>query len=106
SAEHGSAPAGSEDELTPWRDPPPRFAQRNLGLAYARVGRQLELLPFILRGYQLLLAAWKDFPNDPVLLRAMGQIVSGTKAEKAEAVAEGLFGKALVFEPNSALIYD
>jgi tetratricopeptide (TPR) repeat protein len=74
-----------------------------LGLAYARVGRQLELFPFIARGYRLLSSASGDFPNDPVLLRAMGQIVSGTKAE---AEAEALFAKALAVEPNSALVYD
>ena len=100
---NGSAPATNEDELVPWHDPPPRFAERNLGLAYARVGRQLELLPFIGRGYQLLFSARNDFPNDPVLLRAMGQIISGTKAE---AGAEALFDKALAAEPNSALVYD
>jgi len=37
------------------------------------------------------------------LLRAMGQIISGTKAE---AGAEALFDKALAAEPNSALVYD
>ena len=100
---NGSAPATSDDELVPWHNPPPQFAKRNLGLAYARVGRQLESLPFIRRGYELLFSASNDFPNDPVLLRAMGQIISGTKAE---ASAEALFDKALASEPNSALVYD
>jgi hypothetical protein len=100
---NGSAPASNEDELVPWHNPPAQFAERNLGLAYARVGRQLELLPFIRRGYQMLFSAWNSFPNDPVLLRAMAQIMSGTKAE---AGAEALFEKALAVEPNSALIYD
>jgi tetratricopeptide (TPR) repeat protein len=62
----------------------------------------LEWLPFTRRGYQLLVSAWNDFPNDPVLLRAMGQIISGTKQE-ADAVA--LFDKALAVEPNSTLLY-
>jgi hypothetical protein len=99
---NGSAPASSEDELVPWHDPPPQFAERNLGLAYARVGDELEWLPFTRRGYQLLVSAWNDFPNDPVLLRAMGQIISGTKQE---ANAEALFDKALAVEPNSTLLY-
>ena len=55
------------------------------------------------RGYELLSSAWDDFPNDPVLLRAMGQIMGGTRAE---ADAEALFDKALAVEPNSALVYD
>ena len=75
---NGSAPATKEDELVPWRNPPRQFAERNLGLAYARVGRQLESFPFVRRGYELLSSAWNDFPNDPVLLRAMGQIMGGT----------------------------
>jgi tetratricopeptide (TPR) repeat protein len=100
---NGSAPTSDEDELVAWHDPPAQFAERNLGLAYARVGRQLELFPFINRGYQLLLSASNSFPNDPVLLRAMGQIISGTKAE---AGAEALFDRALAVEPNSALVYD
>jgi tetratricopeptide (TPR) repeat protein len=100
---NGSAPATNNDELVPWHNPPPQFAERNLGLAYARAGRQLELFPFISRGYQLLLSAANNFPNDPVLLRALGQIISGTKAE---AGAEALFDKALAVEPNSALVYD
>jgi hypothetical protein len=100
---NGSAPATNEDELVPWHNPPPQFAERNLGLAYARVGAQLESFPFVRRGYQLLFSAWNNFPNDPVLLRAMGQIMGGTKAE---ADAEALFDKALAVEPNSALVYD
>ena len=102
SSVNGSTPASSEDELVPWHNPPPQFAERNLGLAYARVGSELELLPFTRRGYQLLVSAWNDFPNDPVLLRAMGQIMSGTKQE---ADAEALYDKALAAEPNSTLLY-
>lgn len=102
SSENGSAPASDDDELVPWHDPPPQFAERNLGLAYARVGSQLEMFPFTRRAYQLLLSAWNDFPTDPVLLRAMGQIISGTKRE---AEAEAVFDKALAVEPNSSLIY-
>jgi hypothetical protein len=100
---NGSAPATKEDELVPWHNPPPHFAERNLGLAYARVGTQLESFPFVRRGYELLVSASNDFPNDPVLLRAMGKIISGTKAE---ADAQDLFDKALAVEPNSALLYD
>ena len=100
---NGSAPATDEDQLVPWHDPPPQFAERNLGLAYARVGRQLESFPFIRRGYLQLFPAWKHFPNDPVLLRAMGQIMGGMKAE---AGAEAMFDKALAVEPNSAVVYD
>ena len=100
---NGSAPETNADELVPWHNPPPQFSERNLGLAYARVGRQLESLPFVRRGYELLSSALDHFPDDPVLLRAMGQIMSGTNAP---ADAEALFDKALAAEPGSALLYD
>ncbi|MFL6352365.1 MAG: tetratricopeptide repeat protein [Bryobacteraceae bacterium] len=100
---NGSAPATNEDELVPWHNPSPQFAERSLGLAYVRVGTQLESFPFVRRGYELLLSASSKFPNDPVLLRAMAKVISGTKAE---ADAEALFEKVLAVEPNSALVYD
>jgi tetratricopeptide (TPR) repeat protein len=99
---NGSVPATNEDELVPWHNPPPQFAERNLGLAYAQVGRRLEAVPFIRRGYQLLLSASNISPNDPALLRAMGNTIAGTKAE---ASAQALFSKVLAVEPNSALVY-
>src|SRR5438270_6582799 len=55
SSENGSTPASSEDELVPWHDPPPQFAERKLSLTYARVGSHLELFPFTPRAYLLLL---------------------------------------------------
>ena len=100
---NGSAPATNEDELVPWHNSPPQFAERNLGLAYARVGTQSGSLPLLRRGYQLLFSAGNGFPNDPVLLRAMGQIMGWTRAE---ADAQALFDRVLAVEPDSALVYD
>ncbi|MGH7070982.1 MAG: hypothetical protein ACREFO_13365, partial [Acetobacteraceae bacterium] len=98
----GSSPASGEDRLVAWRDPQPQFAQRNLGIACALIGNRLEALPLIRRGYQLLFSAWPAFPNDPALLRALGQIASGAKDEK-DALA--LFQKASAVEPDSPLVY-
>jgi tetratricopeptide (TPR) repeat protein len=102
SIENGSVPATNKDELVPWHNPPPHFAERNLGLAYALVGRRLDASAFIRRGYELLLSASNDFPNDPALLRAMGNAATSLRAE---ASAQALFSKVLSVKPNSALVY-
>jgi tetratricopeptide (TPR) repeat protein len=102
SSGNGSAPATNKDELVPWRNPPPKFADRNLGLAYALIGRRLDASAFVRRGYDLLLSASSDFPNDPALLRAMGNAMTGVKAE---ASAQALFSRVLSLKPNSALVY-
>lgn len=99
---NSSAPASGDDVLVPWHDPPTKFAERNLGLAYVRVGSQLESFRMVRRGYNLLFSAGKNFPNDPALLRALGQIVSGAKNE---AAAEALFERVIAAEPDSALVY-
>jgi tetratricopeptide (TPR) repeat protein len=99
---NGSTLATNEDELVPWHNPPPQFAKRNLGLAYALVGRRLDALTFIRRGHDLLLSASNDFPIDPALLRAMGNTMTGFRAE---ASAHALFSKVLFVKPNSALVY-
>ncbi|MGO9634496.1 MAG: tetratricopeptide repeat protein [Steroidobacteraceae bacterium] len=99
---NGSAPATDKDELVPWRNPPPKFAQRNLGLAYALAGRRLNASAFVRHGYELLLSASNDFPNDPALLRAMGNAMTGSGAE---ASAQSLFSKVLSIKPNSAMVY-
>lgn len=98
----GGRPAGPADALVPWREPPSQFAQRNLGLAYALVGNRLKDLPMIRRGYQLLFSAWQKFPNDPAVIKALGQIAGGVKDEK-DALA--LYQKAASAETNSAPVY-
>jgi len=99
---NGSVPATNKDELVPWHDPPPKFAERNLGLAYALVGRRLDAMPFVRRGYELLLSASNDFPNDPALLRARGSVMAGFRAESG---AQALFSRVLSVRPSAALVY-
>ncbi|MGH9451365.1 MAG: multiheme c-type cytochrome, partial [Terriglobia bacterium] len=98
----GSEPESANDPLVPWHDPPPEFAERNLGLAYARVGNRLHSLTMIRRSYQLLFAAWPQFPKDPALLRALAQIASGAKDGSD---AQALLAKAATIEPRSAPVY-
>ena len=99
-----SGPATNEDDLVPWHNPPTQFAERNLGLAYSLVGRRLDSTPFSRRGYDLLRASSNDFPEDPALLRAMGNSMTGFRDENS---ARALFSEALAAKPNSALLcYD
>jgi tetratricopeptide (TPR) repeat protein len=99
-----SGPATNEDDLAPWHNPPTQFAERNLGLAYSLVGRRLDSTPFSRRGYDLLRASSNDFPEDPALLRAMGNSMTGFRDENS---ARALFSEALAAKPNSALLcYD
>ena len=102
SIEGHSTPAATNDELVPWRNPPAHLAQRNLGLAYALAGRRFDVSAFIRRGYDLLVSASKDFPDDPVLLRAMGNAMTSFRSE---ARAQSLFAKVLSVKPNAAMVY-
>jgi len=97
-----AAPTDRNDELAPWHNPPQHFAERNLGLAYALIGRRFDAPAFIRRGYELLLSASNDFPNDPALLRAMGNAMTGFRSGVS---AQTLFSRVLSIKPNSALVY-
>jgi tetratricopeptide (TPR) repeat protein len=97
-----NGPASSDDALVAWRDPPPQFAQRNLGLAYAKIGNRLNSFAMVRRAYQLLFSAWPRFPDDSALLEALGQIVSGAKDERD---AQALFRRVIAVEPGSAPTY-
>jgi hypothetical protein len=98
----GSAPATNEDQLVPWHNPPPQFADRNQGLAYALVGRRLDDLAFSRQGYDLLRTASHDFPADPVLLRAMGNALTSFQDE---GNAQAVFSRVLSLKPDSPLVY-
>ncbi len=88
--------------LVAWHNPPPAFAQRNLGLAGVEVGERLKSTTLISPGVQLLMACWADFPKDPPLLTAIGQVLLGVgDSENAAAV----FERAIQAEPNVAAHY-
>ncbi|MGH9448974.1 MAG: hypothetical protein ACRD11_00365 [Terriglobia bacterium] len=101
-----SSPASTFAEragvLVPWREPPPQFARRNLGLADIEVGERVKSLAMIQRGYRLLVKCLPRFPNDPAVLTAAGQVLLG--AHHA-AEAEAMFERVIQIQPNNAPDY-
>jgi hypothetical protein len=88
--------------LVAWHEPPASFAQRNLGLAGVEVGERLKSTTLISPSVKLLMACWPDFPKDPPLLTAIGQVLLGVgDAENATAV----FERAIQAEPGVAAHY-
>ena len=67
----------SSGELVAWRPSPSDLAERNLGLAYVQAGLETQSASKIVRGYQILSAVEKSFPDDPAVLNAMGQALLG-----------------------------
>jgi hypothetical protein len=101
-AETGAAAADVPSPLVAWHDPPAAFAQRNLGLAGVEVGERLKSTTLISPSVQLLMSCWPDFPQDPPLLTAIGQVLLGVgDNENAAAV----FERAIQAEPNVAAHY-
>ena len=91
-------PAGVPGVLAPWRPTPPRFRNRNLGLAYVAAGEK-HLNPALLQeGFRLLTG--ERVEDDAPALIAVGQVLL-RKQRPREAVR--LFMRALELEPVNAL---
>jgi tetratricopeptide (TPR) repeat protein len=58
--------------LVAWHEPPPEFAQRNLGLAEVAVGRSLRLPDMARKGARLLISAYPSSPKDAPMLMGIG----------------------------------
>jgi len=101
-SEAGAAAADVPSPLVAWHEPPAAFAQRNLGLAGVEVGERLKSTTLISPAVQLLMACWPDFPKDPPLLTAIGQVLLGVGDSENAA---GVFERAIQAEPNVAAHY-
>ena len=66
------ATQGGAEMLVAWREPPPEFAQRNLGLAEIAVGRSLRLPDMARKGARLLISAYPSSPKDAPMLMDIG----------------------------------
>jgi tetratricopeptide (TPR) repeat protein len=58
--------------LVAWHEPPPEFAQRNLGLAEVAVGRSLRLPDMARKGARLLISTYPSSPKDAPMLTGIG----------------------------------
>jgi hypothetical protein len=94
-----AAGTDSPQSLVAWHDPPSAFVQRNLGLATVETGERFKSVTMVFEGYRLLLASWCNFPNDPAVLSAVGQVALGAgKGVDSAAVLEHVIQS----EPNVA----
>src|SRR5262249_52564109 len=92
-----SAPAAQR--LAAWREPFPRVAQRNLGLAYISFGERDQSGFQLNEGFRLLLEMEPRFPNDAALLAGLGLVLM-RKGIPLEAARR--FERAASTEPNHA----
>jgi tetratricopeptide (TPR) repeat protein len=78
------------------------MAQRNLGLAYVKVGDRRESPALVSQGFQFLYACCSDLPDDPPVLAGIGNaLLAAGQATFAAAV----FERAIQIEPDNALNY-
>lgn len=97
-AQGGEAPA--KIDLVAWRQPPAALQKRNLALAYAQAGLESGSMAQGLRGYRMLIDVQKEFPDDPMVLTALGRVLLlGNQA----APAAELFERVLKLGPDSAM---
>jgi hypothetical protein len=73
-SENPPAAEGGADTLVAWREPPPEFAQRDLGLAEVAVGRNLGLPEMARKGARLLISTYHSFPKDAPILMGIGEV--------------------------------
>ena len=105
----GKQPAGGhrgeQKTLVPWREPPAQFRERNLGLADVQAGEKLKSFDLVNHGFKLLLKSWSDFPNDPAVITAIGQVLLGEGDPRDLEDAETLFQRVIQLRPNDAAAY-
>ncbi|HEV2498921.1 MAG TPA: multiheme c-type cytochrome [Terriglobia bacterium] len=102
----GARPATSEikgsaqnQALVAWREPPAALRRRNLGLADVEVGERVRSIDLVSQGYRLLIGCLPQFPNDPAVLTAVGQVLlGGGHAQEAQT----FFEKIVQLRPGDA----
>jgi Tetratricopeptide repeat/Cytochrome c554 and c-prime len=96
------SPVGVSDTLVPWREPPARFADRNLGLAEINVGEKLKMPDLAVKGARLLISSWKSLPQDAAALTGIGEALFSLGRYDDSAAA---YEQAIKVEPNIASNY-
>lgn len=71
-AQPPSAAEEGAETLVAWHEPPPEFAERNLGLAEVAVGRSLGLPAMARKGARRLISAYSSSPKDAPILMSIG----------------------------------
>jgi hypothetical protein len=99
-----SSPARSPvpGSLVAWQEPSGALAKRNLGIAEVKVGERLESFLLVSQGFDLLMACWEQFPNDPAVLMGLGTALTEAGHGPEAAAA---FEQAIQIEPKVAVNY-
>lgn len=65
-------PSGEPSGITPWREPPPELARRNLGMASIEAGTEDKSWPQIVNGYRILTDVQHQFADDCEMYQSIG----------------------------------
>ncbi|HEV2232150.1 MAG TPA: tetratricopeptide repeat protein [Terriglobia bacterium] len=87
-----------DNELVAWREPAPALRERNLALAYVDAGLENGSASEIAKGYPMLTEVEKKFPNDPLVLAALGKALLNLNRPLDAA---NLFERVLNLGPDS-----
>jgi len=88
-----------DNELFAWREPPPEWRKRDLGLAYLKVGEAERSAAFIKEGFRLLYELPEESKAEPAVLAGLGSVY--LKVERAQE-ALTLFQQAARLKPENA----
>jgi hypothetical protein len=90
----------SNSGIAAWREPSPDLQERNLGIAYIKVGIERHSPPLIIQGYRTLTEVQQQFGNDSDVFKWIGEaLLAGRQTSEAKFA----FERALQLDPNSAL---
>jgi hypothetical protein len=85
--------------LKAWREPAPKFRERNLGLALADYATQKKSAPQMVEAFRLLYRIEKSFSNDPAVHAALGSLLFIAQDTRE---AEAQYRKAVALKPDFA----
>ena len=98
----GTSQPNENRKLVAWHKPAAALEQRNLGLAEIEVGERTRNLALVSQGARRLTGCLPEFPNDPAVLTAIGQVMLGAGDARNAAV---IFERAIEVEPHNASDY-
>ncbi len=98
----------SRQRLRAWREPPAQWTQRNLGIAYVKVGEKEHSVFHFREGRRRLLAVKDTFARDAAVVSALGLAtmhLAGEGGADSPKAALAFFQQAVALEPDQVLNY-
>jgi tetratricopeptide (TPR) repeat protein len=94
-------PLTEDIDISAWREPSdPNLRERNLGIAYIKVGMERRSATFVVRGYRMLTEVQGPFSKDSDLYSWMG---GALLALKQDSEAKRAYTRAFELELSSAI---